>query len=140
MILTSLMLLLGYCAASVPAPAVADTCGQVGAVESVIEGLPVPLGSLLDRDTHYRGDDGVEMVSYSHPKLTGEELLAFFDLCMPGWGWEGRVEGNINRFQRTFVKDGVPVVIGADKRDTGCSFNILKGVAGDWGYMAPLRP
>ena len=117
----------------------ADECGPVRAVESVIAGLPVPEGSQLDESTYYRDDNGVEMVSYRHPELSGEELLAFFDACMPLWGWEESGTGDRHRLQRAYSKDGVPVLIGADKREEGCSFNILKGVAGDWGYMAPLR-
>jgi hypothetical protein len=121
----------------------ATLCGEglpVGAVESVIEDMPVPEGSILDHDTYYRNDEGVEMASYSHAALSGEELLQFFDACMPQWGWEESSRFDQHLLQRAYMKDGVPVLIGVDKRKGGSSFNILKGVTGDWGYMAPLRP
>ena len=124
----------------IPLCALSDDCAALRAVEGVIEGMPVPEGSILDRDTYYRDDEGVEMASYSHTRLSGAELLQFFDVCMPRWGWEVSDEDNRHRLQRSYSKDGVPVLIGVDKREDGTSFNILKGVAGDWGYIPSLRP
>ncbi len=112
---------------------------SVPAVEGIIEGVPVPEGSILDGDTYFRDDDGVEMASYIHPKLSGKELLQFYDACMQQWGWE-KVDQGQHRLQRSYSNNGVPVLIGVDKREDGTSFNILKGVAGDWGYIPSLRP
>jgi hypothetical protein len=123
-----------------PLCALSDDCATLRAVEGVIEGMPVPEGSILERDTYYRDDEGVEMASYSHPRLSGAELLQFFDVCMPRWGWEVSDQDYRYRLQRSYSKNGVPVLIGVDKREDGTSFNILKGVAGDWGCIPSLRP
>jgi hypothetical protein len=58
---------------------------------------------------------------------------------MGQWGWE-KGEQNQHRLQRSYSNKGVPVLIGVDKRKKGSSFNILKGVSGDWGYIPSLRP
>jgi hypothetical protein len=113
---------------------------ELRATQSVITGLPVPEGSIFDEDSYYKDEDGVEMAFYTHPDLNGVEVLLFFEREMPRWGWENDRSGREHKLQRYFSKDGVPVIIGVDKRDIGSSYSILKGVAGDWGYMAPLRP
>jgi hypothetical protein len=113
---------------------------EIPATQSVIRGLPVPEGSKLDEESYFKDEDGVEMAFYTHPYLTGEEVLLFFEREMPRWGWENDRSGREHILQRYFSRDGVPVIIGVDKRDVGSSYSILKGVTGDWGYMAPLRP
>jgi hypothetical protein len=117
-----------------------DTLTNTTAVESIIGGLPVPEGSMLDEETYFKDDDGVEMAFYTHPVLTGVDVLHFYDRTMPVWGWETNASGSAHRSQRYYTKNGVPAIIGVDKKDTGSSFSILIGVTGDWGYMAPMRP
>ena len=112
---------------------------STAAVEGIIKGVPVPEGSVLDEDAYYSDEEGVEMASYSHPHLSGRELLQFYDFCMPQWGWQEVEEGR-HRLQRSYNNGGVPVLIGVDKKKRGASFNILKGAAGDWGYIPSLRP
>jgi hypothetical protein len=110
------------------------------AVNSIIDGLPVPEGSVLDEDTYFNDGKGVVMAYYSNPELTGAEVLLFFDRNMTLWGWEINPSGSLHRSQRYYIKEGVPAIIGVDKKDVGSSFSILIGVKGDWGYMAPMRP
>jgi hypothetical protein len=131
------VLFLLFCLAASFSGVYAD--GVPSAVVGAIEGIPVPEGSILDGDTHFRDDEGEEMASYSHPELSGEEVLQFFDACMPRWGWEAVDQGR-HQLQRSYSKQGVPVLIGVDKRRRGGSFNILKGVSGDWGYIPSLLP
>ncbi len=113
--------------------------GALRATESVITGLPVPEGSVLDEESYFEDDEGVEIAFYTHPYLTGEEVLLFFERELPRWGWENDRSGHEHKLQRYFSRDGVPLIIGVDKRDIGSSFSILKGVVGDWGYVAPLK-
>ena len=117
-----------------------DNLSGIDAVESIISGLPVPEGSVLDEESYYNDSEGVQMAFYTHPVLTGNEVLTFFDVNMPLWGWELNPSGSAHLTQRYYSKEGVPAIIGVDKKDTGCSFSILVGVTGDWGYMAPMRP
>ena len=133
------LFLLVVCICVVPGRAVFADSASAVAVEGIIEGIPVPEGSVFDGNTYFQGDDGVEMASYSHPKLSGKEVLQFYDVYMPQWGWE-KVEQNQHRLQRSYTNNGVPVLIGVDKKKMGSSFNILKGVSGDWGYIPSLRP
>ena len=112
---------------------------EIQAVQSLIPGVPVPEGSRLSEGGLFDGGEGVAMVFYTHPRLQGQEVLEFYDRVMPGWGWSVQPSEVLHRLQRAYVKDGVPIVIGVDKREKGASFNILKGVRGDWGYMAPMR-
>jgi hypothetical protein len=81
----------------------------------------------------------VESILYVHPRLSWKEVLEFYEEKMPEWGWEEAEAMSSHTFQRYFTKDGVPVLIGVDKQNKGTSFIILKGVSGDWGYMAPMR-
>ena len=113
--------------------------GHVRAVESVIPGVPVPEGSRLSEGGVFDGGEGVAMVFYTHSRLSGEQVLVFYDRVMPQWGWGVHRSEVVHQFQRAYARDGVPVIIGVDKREGGVSFSILKGVSGDWGYMAPLR-
>ena len=112
---------------------------RLRAVECVIPGVPVPEGSELGEGGLFDGGEGVAMVFYNHPRLLGQEVLEFYDRVMPEWGWSVHRSEVLHKFQRAYVKEGVPIIIGVDKREGGVSFSILKGVSGDWGYMAPLR-
>jgi hypothetical protein len=113
---------------------------NIAAVNSIVSGLPVPEGSVLDEETYFSDSEGVVMAFYTHPVLTGTEALLFFDMNMPLWGWEINPSGSDHLTQRYYIKEGIPAIIGVDKKDAGCSFSILIGVTGDWGYMAPMRP
>lgn len=108
-------------------------------MQSAIPGIPVPEGSVLDADGLFQDDQGVVMAFYTHPRWVGEQVLGFYDVQMPIWGWTAQGGGASHAFQRAYCLEGVQVLIGVDKRALGCRFSILKGVHGDWRYMAPLR-
>jgi len=109
-------------------------------IESAIPGVPVPAGS--QEQGLFDDGSGVVMAFYAHPRLRGGQILRFYETQMPAWGWvpaSGRAE---HPRQRSFERDGVPVLVGVDEADAsevGGRFSILRGARGDWGFMPQLR-
>jgi hypothetical protein len=120
------------------------TSGSVAAglraMESAIPGVPVPVGSV--QQGQYDGGGGVVMVFYTHPQLEGSELLRFYERLMPEWGWVPVELQAPPPRQRSFERNGVPVLIGVEAEDPagqGSRFSIIRGARGDWGFMPQLR-
>jgi hypothetical protein len=119
------------------AAAQGDTGGG-GAVESAIHGVPVPAGSV--QEEVYDGGDGIVMAFYGHPGLEAAEVLRFFETQMPIWGWTAAPERATHPRQRSFERDGVPLLVGVEEAEGGgARFSILSGARGDWGFMPQLR-
>jgi hypothetical protein len=79
------------------------------------------------------------MAFYSHPRLKGDEVLAFYERRMPEWGWELVEQRKSPPLQRSFERDGVPVLIGVEAEGGSARFSIIRGARGDWGFMPQLR-
>jgi len=110
------------------------------AEESVIPGVPVPIGSL--EQNQFDGGGGVLMAFYAHPRLQGEEVLRFYEKQMPAWGWTPIVPAAPQPRQLSFERDEVPVLIGVETTEDagqGSRFSIIRGARGDWGFMPRLR-
>jgi hypothetical protein len=123
--------LLAACASSRP------PVERIRAAQSAIPGVPVPAGSV--EEGRYDGGGGVVMAFYSHPRLGGGEVLAFYERHMPEWGWRPvRPQAPAPR-ERSFERDGVPVLIGVEAEGGPARFSIIRGARGDWGFMPQLR-
>lgn len=85
----------------------------------------------------YDGGGGVIMAFYNHPQLTGDQILRFYEKQMPAWGWLPIVPSAPQPRQRSFEREGVPVLVGVEA--TGGRFSIIRGARGDWGFMPQLR-
>ena len=108
------------------------------AVESVIPGVPVPAGS-VQKGVH-DGGGGIVMAFYGHPGLEAAEVLLFYEIRMPTWGWTAAPEWAMHPRQRSFERDGVPLLVGVEEAEGGgVRFSILSGARGDWGIMPQLR-
>ncbi len=110
---------------------------RIRAVPSGIPGVPVPAGSVAEGS--YDGGGGVLMAFYSHLRLRGEEVLAFYDRRMPDWGWKPVEAQAPAPRERSFERDGVPVLIGVEAEGGPARFSIIRGARGDWGFMPQLR-
>jgi len=106
-------------------------------VESAIPGVPVPAGSV--EEGRYDGGGGVVIAFYSHPRLQGNEVFAFYERWMPEWGWSPVEPRAPAPHQRSFERDGVPVLIGMEAETGPARFSIIRGARGDWGFMPQLR-
>jgi hypothetical protein len=107
------------------------------AAESVIPGVPVPAGSVEQGE--FDGGGGVLMAFYAHPRLDAAEVLRFYEKWMPEWGWRQVTPEAAPPRQRSFERDGVPVLIGVEAEEAPASFSIIRGARGDWGFMPQLR-
>jgi hypothetical protein len=110
---------------------------RIRAEQSAIPGVPVPAGSL--EQGRYDGGGGVVMAFYSHPRLKGDEVLAFYERRMPERGWAPVELEEPPPRQRSFERDGVPVLIGVEAEAAPARFSIIRGARGDWGFMPQLR-
>jgi hypothetical protein len=108
---------------------------RIRAVQGSIPGVPIPAGSV--KEGRYDGGGGVLMVFYARPGLEAGELLRFFEVQMPAWGWRSVVAAAPQPRQLTFERNGVPVLIGVEAE--GGRFSIIRGAHGDWGFMPQLR-
>jgi hypothetical protein len=115
------------------------TTAHLRAEPSAIAGVPVPAGSILDEQGVYDGGEGIVMAFYTNPKLTPEQALRFYDRQMPPLGWKPLAgEATLPR-ERTFERDGVPVLIGVEAEAGGCRISILRGARGDWRFMPQMK-
>jgi hypothetical protein len=108
---------------------------RIRAVESSIPGVPIPGGSV--EEGRYDGGGGVVMAFCACPGLGTGELLRFFEVRMPEWGWTPVAAAAPQPRQLSFERDGVPVLVGVEAE--GGRFSIIRGARGDWGFMPQLR-
>jgi len=131
LIIAIIPVLLVACATSGP------EAGRLPAVQSVLPGVPIPAGSVGQGE--FDGGGGVLMAFYTHPRLDGAEILRFYETQMPAWGWAPVEPEAPPPRQRSFERDGVPVLIGVEAGGAPARFSIIRGARGDWGFMPQLR-
>ena len=115
------------------------TSGDPAAEPSAVEGVPVPAGSVLDDQGVYDGGEGIVMAFYTNARLGPGEVLRFYERQMPLLGWTPLAGRAGLPRERTFERDGVPVLIGAEAEAGGSRISILRGARGDWRFMPQMQ-
>ncbi len=115
------------------------SAADLRAESSAIADVPVPAGSVLDEQGVYDGGEGIVMAFYSNPRLRPEQVLRFYDRQMPLLGWKPLASEAPLPRERTFEREGVPVLIGVEAQGGGSRISILRGARGDWRFMPQMK-
>ena len=115
------------------------TAAKPAAEPGAITGVPVPAGSVLEDQGVYDDGQGIVMALYTNAHLGPEKVLQFYERQMPLLGWSPSAGGAAAPRERSFERDGVPVLIAAEAQGRGSRISILRGARGDWSFMPQMR-